>query len=44
MADVRPSVYSWFAVTLMAITGIALFKFLMARWPVPGLVDLVGAV
>lgn len=44
MADIRPSVLSWLIVTLMAITGISLMKYLMVRWPIPGFADLVAAV
>lgn len=44
MADIRPSMLSWLITTLMAITGIALMKYLMVKWPVAGLSDLVAAV
>jgi len=44
MADVRPSVISWVIVTLLAVTGIALLKYAMRRFPVPGLSDLVNSV
>jgi hypothetical protein len=44
LSDVKPSVLSWFVVTLMAITGIVFVKFLMAKFPIPGLAPLVAAV
>ena len=44
MADVKPTVLSWVVVTLLAVTGIAMLKWLMRRYPIPGLVDLVNAV
>jgi hypothetical protein len=44
MADVKPSVVSWIIVTLMAVSGIAVLKYAMARWPVKGLADVVNAV
>jgi hypothetical protein len=44
MADVKPSVTSWVIVTLMAVAGIALLKWAVRRWPVPGFSDLVNAV
>ena len=44
VADVRPSVLSLATVTVMAIVGIAIVKFLLAKWPVPGLKDLVAMV
>jgi hypothetical protein len=44
LSDVRPSLLSWLVVTLMAITGITFFKWLMAKFPIPGLAPLVAAV
>ena len=44
MSDVRPSLVSFVIVTLMAIAGISLMKYLMSRFPVPGLKQLVDAV
>ncbi len=44
MADVKPSVLSFVTVTLMAIAGIALMKWAVKRWPIPGFTDLVNAV
>jgi len=44
MADVKPTVISWVIVTLMAVSGIVMLKYAMARWPVKGLADIVNAV
>lgn len=44
MADIKPSVLSWLIVTLMAVTGVAFLKWFVAKFPVPGLSDLVAAV
>lgn len=44
MADVKPSLISWIIVTLMAVSGIVVLKYVMARWPVKGLSDVVNAV
>jgi len=43
-ADVKPTVYSFLVVTIMAIVGIVAAKYLFNRWRVPGLTDLVNAV
>ncbi len=43
-ADVKPSVLSWLIVGLMAVTFIAFFKFLMVKFPIPGLSQVVQAV
>lgn len=43
-ADIKPSVYTWVVVTLMAVSGIVALKYAMARWPVKGLADVVNAV
>lgn len=44
LADVKPSVVSWVMVTLLAVTGIALLKWVTTRWRIPGLTELVNAV
>lgn len=44
VADVRPSILSLATVTAMAIIGIAVLKFILAKWPVPGLSQLVAMV
>lgn len=43
-ADVKPSVLNWFIIGLMAVTFILVFKWLMAKWPIPGVQDLANAV
>jgi hypothetical protein len=43
-ADVRPSILNWVVVGLMAITFIAVFKFILAKWPIPGLSPLVTSI
>jgi len=42
-ADVKPGLLNWLIVTLMAITGIVLLKALMAKWPIPGVAQIVTA-
>jgi hypothetical protein len=44
MSDVRPSIVSFVIVGLMSIAFISLAKYLLARYPVPGLKQLVDAV
>jgi hypothetical protein len=44
MADVKPTVLSLVVVTIMAIVGITLAKYIFSRWPVQGLSELVAAV
>lgn len=43
-ADVKPSVLNWVVVGLMAATFIVFAKWLMQKWPVPGLSDVVASV
>lgn len=43
-ADVKPSVLSWMIVGLMAATFIVFFKWLLAKYPVPGLSTFIAAV
>lgn len=43
-ADVKPAVYNWVIVTLMAITGIVLMKYIFTRWPVKGLTEVIQSV
>lgn len=43
-ADVKPSVVSWLIVGIMAVTFIALMKYLMVKYPIPGLSDVINAV
>lgn len=43
-ADVKPSILSLITVGLMAVIFISLAKFLLARYPVPGLTEVINAV
>jgi hypothetical protein len=43
-ADVKPSVLSWIIVGLMAVTFIAFTKFILTKYPIPGLSQVVQAV
>lgn len=43
-ADVKPSVINLFLVTLMAIVGITILKFVFTKYPVPGVSEVVMAV
>lgn len=42
-ADVKPSVLSWLIVGLMAVTFIAFAKFVMAKYPIPGLSEVINS-
>lgn len=44
LADVKPSVYNWLEVTMLAVIGIVFFKWLTAKFYLPGLTELVHAV
>jgi hypothetical protein len=44
MADVKPSLLSWVVVGLMAVTFIAVAKWVLNRWTVPGLTELINSV
>jgi hypothetical protein len=44
MADVKPSLLSWIVVGLMAVTFIAVAKWALNRWTVPGLTELINSV
>jgi len=43
-ADIKPSMINLFIVTLMAIVGITILKFVFSKYPVPGVSDIVMAV
>lgn len=43
-ADVKPSVVSWLIVGLMATTFIVLFKWLIHRYPIPGVTEVVNTI
>jgi hypothetical protein len=42
--NVYPSVLNWMLVGIMAVTFIATFKFLMARYRVPGVSDVFASI
>lgn len=42
--DLKPSAVTWVVVVLMAVSGIVFLKFVLNRYPVPGLTDLINAV
>lgn len=44
MADVKPSVLSWIVVGLMAVTFIAVMKYAVNRWYIPGFTEVITAV
>jgi hypothetical protein len=37
LSNILPSVYNMIVITMMAAVGITLFKYLFAKWEVPGL-------
>lgn len=43
-ADIRPSVFNFAQITIIAILGIVLLKFITARYRIPGVSELVHAV
>jgi hypothetical protein len=42
-AEVKPSLINWLIVTLMAVTGIVLLKWVLNRYNIPGVTDIVNA-
>jgi hypothetical protein len=42
--NIYPSVLNWALVGIMSITFIAVFKFLLAKYPIPGLTDLIASI
>ena len=44
VADVRPSLLSWATVGVMAVTFIAFMKFILAKWPIPGVSSVFALV
>lgn len=42
--DIKPSVANFIVIVLTAIVGISLLKYLMSRWPVPGLAEVIQTV
>ena len=43
-ADIKPSVLNAAMFGLTALLVIPLMKYILAKWPVPGLSDLAGAI
>lgn len=43
-SDVKPSIISWVIVGLMAITFIVFAKYVVTRFPVKGLTEVVQSV
>ncbi len=43
-ADIRPNLLNWFVVGLMAITFIAAAKFIVAKYPLPGVTPLITSI
>lgn len=43
-ADIKPTVYNTLIVTVMAIIGIVLLKYIFTRWPVRGLSEVIQSV
>lgn len=43
-ADVKPSILNWLIIGLMAVTFIAFWKFMLTKYPIPGLSEVVQAV
>lgn len=43
-SNVYPSLMNLIVVGMMAVIFISVSKFLLARWPVPGLTDLIGSI
>lgn len=43
-ADISPNIHNLIVVTLMAIIGIAFAKYLVNRFPVKGLTEVITAV
>jgi ABC-type maltose transport system permease subunit len=44
LADVKPSLYTWLVVGLMAVLFISVAKYAMARYPIPGLAPLIMSI
>lgn len=44
LADVKPSVISWVIVGLLASTFIVAAKWLLNKYPIAGITDLINAV
>lgn len=44
LADVKPSILSWVIVGLMATTFIVFAKWLVTKYPIAGISDVINAV
>ncbi len=44
MSDIKPSVASALVIFLVVLITVPLAKFVLNRWPVPGLTGLVNAI
>jgi hypothetical protein len=44
MSDIKPTVLSAVTILLIVAVMVPLSKFLLNRWPIPGLTDLVNAI
>lgn len=42
--DIKPSVFTWLVVGLMAVTFIILLKFVTTKWTIPGVSEIAAAV
>lgn len=43
-ADVKPNIHNLLVITIMAIIGISFAKFVLTKYPVKGLTEIVTAV
>jgi hypothetical protein len=43
LAEIKPSVYNLVILTFMVVIGLNLAKWLLNKYPIPGLTDLVNA-
>lgn len=43
MADVKPTLLSWFTVGIMSVTFIVLMKYLTAKYTIPGLTQFFAS-
>lgn len=43
-ADIKPTIYNIGFITVAAIIGIVLVKYVLTRWPVQGLTEVIQSV
>lgn len=43
-ADIKPTVYNIAFITIAAVIGIVLLKYIFTRWPVSGLSEVIQSV